>query len=65
MRVYFNSRDEFYKKPFGAVKCGTEVTFRIRVTDPMKSLKVYLTLWQDSEKIADVEMDKSDRKSVV
>lgn len=59
MRVYFNSRDEFYKKPFGAVKCGTDVTYKIRVTDPMKSLKVYLTLWKDSEKIADVEMDKS------
>ena len=28
MRI-FNSRDEFYKKPFGAVKQDTEVTFCI------------------------------------
>ena len=26
---YFNSRDELFKKPFGAVKCGCDLTFTL------------------------------------
>lgn len=29
MSIRFNSRDEWFRYPFGAVKCNTEVTFRI------------------------------------
>lgn len=29
MTIEHNSREKFYRRPFGAVKCGTEVRFRI------------------------------------
>ena len=58
MQVYYDSRDEYYKHPFGAVKTGTEVTFRIRVIDHIKGLKCYLALWQDEVKLPDIEMEK-------
>ena len=29
MVIEHNSREKFYRRPFGAVKCGTEVRFRV------------------------------------
>ena len=58
MKVYFNSRDEFYRQPFGAVKTGTEVIFRLKVTDHIKGLKCYLAMWQDDNKLPEIEMEK-------
>ncbi len=58
MNVYFNSRDEFFKKPFGAVKTGEEVTFRIKVCDPIKGLKCYIAMWQNDKKLPEIEMEK-------
>ena len=58
MRVYFNSRDEYYRQPFGAVKVGTEVTFRLRVSEPIRALKCYIAMWQDDKKIPEIEMEK-------
>ena len=58
MKVYFNSRDEFYKYPFGAVKVGTEVTFRLRVSEHMKGIKCYLAMWQNDSKLPEIEMER-------
>ena len=58
MRVYFNSRDEYYRQPFGAVKVGTEVTFRLRVSEPIRALKCFIAMWQDDKKLTDIEMEK-------
>ena len=58
MRVYFNTRDEYYRHPFGAVKIGTEVTFRIRVSDHLRGLKCFVAMWKDDEKLPDIEMEK-------
>ncbi len=58
MKVYYNTRDEYYRKPFGAVKTGTVVTFRLRVSDHIKSLKCYIAMWKQSEKLPDIEMEK-------
>ena len=60
MKVYFNSRDEFYRKPFGAVKTGTEVTFRLRVSEPIRSLKCYIAMWQNDQKLPEIEIRKPD-----
>ncbi len=38
--IYFDSRNEFHKSPFGAVKISTEVTFRIKAEG--NSFAVYL-----------------------
>lgn len=58
MKVYYNSRDEFYKSPFGAVKTGTVVTFKIRVSDHIKALKCYIAMWNQNDRLPDVEMEK-------
>ena len=58
MRVYFNSRDEFYRHPFGAVKVNTEMTLRLKVIDHIKGLKCHLAMWQDDNKLPDIEMEK-------
>jgi 4-alpha-glucanotransferase len=33
MNIEHNSREEFYRSPFGAVTCGTEVRIRLSVED--------------------------------
>ena len=58
MRVYFNSRDEYYRSPFGAVKVGTEVTFRLRVSEHIRGLKCFIAMWQNDKKLPDIEMEK-------
>lgn len=58
MKAYYNSREEFYKSPFGAVKVGTEVTFRIKVWDAIKGLKVFILMWQDDTKLPLLEMER-------
>ena len=45
--IHFDSRNEFHKSPFGAVKCSTEVTFRIKAEG--NPFAVYLVA--DGEKI--------------
>ena len=58
MKVYYNSRDEFYKSPYGAVKVGTTVTFRIRVSEQIKALKCYIAMWMQNDRLSDLEMEK-------
>ena len=33
MKIEHNSRINFYRSPFGAVVCGTEITLRLAVSD--------------------------------
>ena len=56
MNVYHNSREEYYRNPFGAVNMGDKITLRLRVNEPMKHLKCYIVLWQNSEKLEPIEM---------
>lgn len=58
MRVHFDSRDEYYKSPFGAVKVGTTVRFRLKVWEPIKALRCFISVWQDAQKLDDIEMKK-------
>ncbi len=60
MKVYYNSRDEYYKKPFGAVEVGTTVTFKIRVSDHIKALKCYIAMWRQDERLPDLEMERDE-----
>ena len=58
MTVFFDSRDEFYRKPFGAVSVGSEVTIRIKIVDHIKGIKCYLAMWQEDKKLPEIEMEK-------
>lgn len=48
--VAYDSRDIAYKKPFGAVCGGTEVTFYIRLHRDAKATAVYLLCLKDGER---------------
>ncbi|MCT4607301.1 MAG: glycoside hydrolase family 13 protein [Marinisporobacter sp.] len=48
--VFFNSQDAFYKRPFGAVICGEEITFRLHVKCSLKPINVILRIWIHDEK---------------
>lgn len=63
MKVYYNSRDEFYKSPFGAVTVGTVVTFRICVREHIKALKCYIAMWKQNDRLPDLEMEKVEEKA--
>ncbi len=47
--VAYDSRDLAYKYPFGAVKNGTEVTFRVKLHRDAKATAVYLLCLRDGE----------------
>ncbi len=46
MTIYHNTRDERYRKPFGAAKTGSKVRLRIDVRDE-KPDKVFVRSWED------------------
>lgn len=51
-RLYHDSQDLFYREPFGAVKCRTQVTLRLQVAGAKKGDAVYLRLWKkDTETV--------------
>ena len=56
MNVYHNSREIFYRNPFGAVTLGEKITLRLKINDPIKHLKCYIVLWQNTEKLEPIEM---------
>ncbi len=45
--VFFESRNEEYKTPFGAVKCGERVTFRMGVAKEIAVKEVHFVLEKD------------------
>lgn len=49
MLIYYNSREEKYKKPFGAVACGRNIDFRLDARDGVFIESVYLQITKDGE----------------
>ncbi|MBR5742554.1 MAG: hypothetical protein IKX85_02040, partial [Clostridia bacterium] len=45
--IYYDSRIETFKKPFGAVACGRRVVMRLSVSRRMAPLRVELLLRRD------------------
>ncbi len=45
--VYYESRNVEYKSPFGAVKSGEEITFRLRVSEDVEVRQVRFVLQKD------------------
>ena len=50
MQIEHNSRERFYRKPFGAVTCGTRIRLRIAVSGVGIPNAVRLVYHLDSEK---------------
>ncbi len=49
MDIEHNSREEFYRTPFGAVTCGTEIRFRLSVTGAGIPSAVRLVIKRDGQ----------------
>lgn len=49
MRIFHNSQQEFFRTPFGAVKCGSNVILRLLVQGERSDFKVFVRLWQENE----------------
>ena len=43
---YHNSHELFYRNPFGAIPCGTEVTLRLRVLEPSPDRVALQVRWE-------------------
>lgn len=56
MRIYHNSQDIEYRKPFGAAECGTHVQLRLRIEGEDKA-ECILRLWDGEEKLYPMEKD--------
>ena len=49
MRLYHDSRDPFYRWPFGAVSCGQRVRLRLRVEADQAPDLVFVRTWNGTE----------------
>ncbi|MEW5921441.1 MAG: bifunctional glycogen debranching protein GlgX/4-alpha-glucanotransferase [Bacillota bacterium] len=48
-KLFHNSHDPSYRKPFGAVPCGTQVTLSLKVAAASGVKRVFLRLWREKE----------------
>ncbi|HWQ42896.1 MAG TPA: bifunctional glycogen debranching protein GlgX/4-alpha-glucanotransferase [Desulfosporosinus sp.] len=49
--AYHNSHDLFYREPFGAVRCGERITFRLRTFSAVPIDACILRLWESDREI--------------
>lgn len=64
MNIYHNSRDPFFRSPFGAVETGTRITIRIKIQAGHIDL-AQLRLWyNETESLLDMERGEGDIYSV-
>ncbi|MCR5150556.1 MAG: glycoside hydrolase family 13 protein [Clostridiales bacterium] len=54
--IPFNSRYTYHKSPFGAVQCGTEITFRIVLPRSCECTSAFLLIREDGREFRTVEM---------
>lgn len=52
--LYHNSHDPIFRRPFGAVPCGTKVTVALQVNDAPNVKEVLLRLWREKEGAEDM-----------
>lgn len=56
MDIEHNSREKFYRRPFGAVTCGTEIRFRVSVRGAGIPSEVKLVCKEDMGELRKVDM---------
>ncbi len=56
MQMYYNSQNETYKTPFGAVSVGTAVSFFIRIYTIHSDDKCYLVVYNQEKEYRRIEM---------
>lgn len=58
MYIIHNSQDQFFRNPFGAVPCNTNIELKILVKDAVPSLKIKLCLWEGTVQMSSIPMVK-------
>ncbi|NLK73534.1 MAG: glycoside hydrolase family 13 protein [Clostridiales bacterium] len=62
-RVIHDSHDIFYRKPFGAVACNTEVTLRLRIfPDDCQDFNCFVKFYRNQDSF-EIKMDEENRDS--
>ena len=56
MDIEHNSREEFYRYPFGAVTCGTKIRFRLSVAEAGIPNAIHLVYTPDGKDEIRVDM---------
>lgn len=54
--IFYNSHDEYYKNPFGAVECNKSIRIRIKINETLAPERVLLRLWHDEGWEEKIEM---------
>lgn len=54
--AFYNSQDEYYKAPFGAVNCLDVVSFKLKVNRAIGTKDVFLRLWYDEGREEKIKM---------
>lgn len=54
--VYYDSRDEYFKSPFGAVPCKKSINIKLRINKNMAPERVLLRLWYDEGREEKLQM---------
>jgi 4-alpha-glucanotransferase len=51
IKAYHNSQDLFYREPFGAVACGEQITFRLKIFSALPIETCFLRLWETDREV--------------
>lgn len=54
--IFYNSHDEYFKNPFGAVTCNGRVNIKLRASKKITPEKVFLRLWHDEGREDKIQM---------
>ena len=58
MDIIHNSQDEFYRKPFGAVKINSSIEIKLLIKDSLPAIRCKLCLWEGSNNMTLIPMKK-------
>lgn len=54
--IFYNSHDEYFKNPFGAVTCNKSINMKLRISKNIAPERVLLRLWYDEGREEKIEM---------
>jgi 4-alpha-glucanotransferase len=60
IKAHHNSQDLFYREPFGAVTCGQQITFRLKIFSALPVETCFLRLWETDREVVIPMLQTSD-----
>ncbi|HHX50302.1 MAG TPA: 4-alpha-glucanotransferase, partial [Clostridia bacterium] len=64
LQVYHNSHDSYFRRPFGAVPCGTTIRLRVEIRSKIPVALCQLRVWEKGtvERLLTMGLEKSERE---